>query len=145
MNLAPRGSRFLGQFVDGIIAISPFMMLVIAMPAGTLDSALGETSIMVAMALGAGYYLFADAMPGGQSAGKLLLGMAVVNQTTHAPCTLLQSFLRNVLQPFVSMLDWIFIFGSRRQRLGDMLAGTIVVEKGSYTDRQRMYAELDRA
>ena len=38
-----------------------------------------------------------------------------------------QSFVRNVIQALLGPIDWIFIFGERRQRLGDKAAGTIVI------------------
>jgi uncharacterized RDD family membrane protein YckC len=35
--------------------------------------------------------------------------------------------VRNILLSILGPIDWIFIFGERRQRLGDKAAGTIVV------------------
>ena len=53
--------------------------------------------------------------------------MHVVDDKTGEPCPFGQSFIRNVLLAVLGPIDWIFIFGERRQRLGDMAAGTIVV------------------
>lgn len=53
--------------------------------------------------------------------------MRVVSEKTGASCTFGQSLLRNILLMVLGPLDWIFIFGERRQRLGDKLAGTIVI------------------
>jgi uncharacterized RDD family membrane protein YckC len=55
------------------------------------------------------------------------LGTRVVSVETNAPCTFGQSFIRNLLLAVLGPIDWIFIFGERRQRLGDKAAGTIVV------------------
>ena len=52
--------------------------------------------------------------------------MRVVSATTGAPCTFGQSFVRNIFT-ILGPLDWIWIFGERHQRLGDKVAGTIVV------------------
>ena len=35
--------------------------------------------------------------------------------------------MRNFLLALLGIIDWIFIFGDTRQRLGDMAANTIVV------------------
>ncbi len=73
------------------------------------------------------YLLLADGLHDGQSFAKQWLGMRVVSERTGAPCTFVQSFLRNILLTALGPLDWIFIFGERHQRLGDRLAGTIVI------------------
>jgi hypothetical protein len=72
---------------------------------------------------------FADALDDGQSIGKRWLGIRVVDDITNAPCTFGQSFIRNLLLAVLGPIDWIFIFGERRQRLGDKAAGTIVVDE----------------
>ena len=73
------------------------------------------------------YTLLSDGLEGGQSFGKRLVGIRVVSIETGAPCTFGQSFLRNLLLTILGPIDWIFIFGERRQRLGDKAAGTIVI------------------
>ncbi|WP_240051852.1 RDD family protein [Pseudomonas arsenicoxydans] len=82
---------------------------------------------ILALGAGAGYYLFSDAMPKGQSVGKKLLGMCVIDEGSYLDCNLYQSFVRNITTPFLSIFDWIFIFFGSRKRLGDMLASTIVI------------------
>lgn len=131
MNYASRSTRLLGQIIDAIIMVAPLVVVVVTVALlEWLPGMAGGISFLGALVFGAGYYLFADAMPGGQSAGKQLLGIAVVDEYSGAPCTALQSFGRNVTQPILGLLDWIFIFGDRHQRAGDKLAGTIVVEVG---------------
>lgn len=133
MDLASRGDRLVGQLIDTAIAFAPFFMLAIL----ATDPASDQLGVYggVTMIFGIGYYLFADALPGGQSVGKQMLGIAVVDQYSRRPCTVFQSFGRNLVAPILGALDWIFILGGDRQRLGDKLAGTIVVE------RERVYAE----
>ena len=82
---------------------------------------------MSALALCVGYYLLADALPGGQSYGKRMLGMVVLDARTGAPCRVWQALVRNLTLALLGPLDWIFVFGARNQRLGDMAARTIVV------------------
>lgn len=74
-----------------------------------------------------GYHFLADGLGEGQSLGKQWLGISVVDDRSGEPCTFGQSFVRNLLLAILGPLDWIFIFGTRHQRLGDKLAGTVVV------------------
>ena len=124
MELASRSSRLLGQLVDGVIALVP---LLIALIVSSINERLGHPVIIVALLLALGYYFLADGLPGGGSYAKQWMNLAVVDATSRQPCTYWQSFVRNLLLALLGPLDWIFIFGSRRQRLGDMAAGTVVI------------------
>ncbi len=129
MILASRGSRLGAQILDSFIAFIPFFgvaILVGVAPDGIADSL--AVLFAPAILLVPLYILFADAFPGGQSYGKRALGIAVVDKWSGAPCTAWQSFVRNVLLAILGFFDWIFIFGEKQQRLGDMAADTIVVE-----------------
>ncbi len=124
MQYASRSSRFVGQCVDGLVAIAPLGLIFLI----RTDSE--ETS--GALALGGFLWacfhvLLADGMEGGQSWGKRVAGTRVVDATTGAPCTFGQSFIRNLLLSVLGPIDWIFIFGERHQRLGDKAAGTLVI------------------
>jgi uncharacterized RDD family membrane protein YckC len=74
-----------------------------------------------------GYLLFSDGLGEGQSFGKKLVKIAVVDQSTGAPCSYRGSLLRNLMRVF-GVFDWAFALGERRQRLGDKAANTIVVK-----------------
>jgi uncharacterized RDD family membrane protein YckC len=123
VELASRTVRLLGQLLDGAIAVVP---LVIAFVVAGMNQTIGHVLIVAALCFSIAYYFFADALPGGGSYAKQMLDLEVVNPTTGSPCTLWQSFIRNLLLAVLGPIDWIFIFGERRQRLGDMAAGTIV-------------------
>ncbi len=56
---------------------------------------------------------------------------AVVDARTGQPCTFGQSFVRNLLLSILGFIDWLFIFGRKRQRLGDMAAPTLVIKSPS--------------
>jgi hypothetical protein len=43
------------------------------------------------------------------------------------PCTYSASLLRNFPLLLLGIVDWIFIVGRKQQRLGDLLATTVVV------------------
>jgi uncharacterized RDD family membrane protein YckC len=128
--LASRPSRLLGQVLDGVVAAAPLLAAVIvaAVIVAPLSESMGNTIFLVALAASLGYHFFADCLGKGQSYGKRWLGMAVVHADTGAPCTPGQSFVRNLTLALLGPIDSIFILGSRHQRLGHMLARTLVVE-----------------
>lgn len=123
MNLAHPGKRFQGQFIDGLVAYLLGIVLFYLS-----DNLIGrEPAFYAGVVAGAVYFLLSDALPNGQSVGKKLLGLRVVNSKSMKPCSILQSFLRNVTFP-LGIFDWAFIFFGSHRRLGDFLASTIVVK-----------------
>lgn len=117
--LASRGARLMGQFIDAFVAIG---LLFLILPLSKVTEGLSYLGLAGFL----GYYLLSDGLPRGQSLGKRLLKIAVVNEDTGEPCTYWKSFLRNVTQS-LGVLDWIWIFGSRQRRAGDLLAHTKVI------------------
>ena len=124
LGYASRGTRLLGQFVDGLIAGAP---VVAAGILSGLTFGIGAVFMIPAFMWVFFYLIFADGLHAGQSFAKQWLGMRVVDAKTGKPCTFGQSFVRNILLAILGPIDWIFIFGERHQRLGDKAAGTIVV------------------
>jgi len=123
VKLAHPGKRFQGQFIDGLIA---YILGAIAFY--LLHTIIGkEASFLVAVIIALTYFLFSDALPNGQSIGKKLLKIKVVNKETMQPCSLIQSLLRNITFP-LGIFDWVFIFFGSHRRLGDFMASTIVVK-----------------
>src|SRR3954451_4472096 len=122
--LASRSNRLIGQFIDGVIGMAPFILGAVV---SAVSDVLGTILIFAAAAWAFFYYFFADGLHGGQSYAKRWLGMQVIDEKTGAPCGYGQSFIRNLLLFFLGPLDWIFIFGGKHQRLGDKAARTIVI------------------
>ncbi|ASF45621.1 RDD family protein [Methylovulum psychrotolerans] len=92
------------------------------------------------------YFLFADALPNGQSVGKRLLGIAVIHEITRQPCGFFRAAGRNlswlllttvcslILGPHSYLalyIDIAFAAGPRHRRLGDLLAATAVIKVGT--------------
>ena len=109
--------------IDGSFAAIPTFF---AIAASQLIGGIAAPLILLGTAWACFYFFFADGLHEGQSFAKRWLGIRVVDAKTGAPCTSWQSFGRNVFT-ILGPLDWIFIFGERRQRLGDKPAGTIVI------------------
>lgn len=90
-------------------------------------SSLAKTLIMILWLIPYLYLVFGDALPGGQTLGKRVMKIAVVTFPFEKKCTLLKAALRNVPKLVLGVVDWVFMFFGHRRRLGDMIAGTIVV------------------
>ena len=122
-NLAHPGKRFQGQFIDGLVAYVLGIVLFYL-----LDMFIGrELAFYSGVAIGVTYFLISDSLPNGQSIGKKLLNIKVVDKETMKSCSFFQSFLRNVTFP-LGLFDWVPIFFGIHRRLGDFIASTIVVK-----------------
>jgi uncharacterized RDD family membrane protein YckC len=93
------------------------------------SSQLGDNTLLGALAVIIMYFLLADGLAGGQSIGKRVVGTATIHKDTGQPCSYLRSLVRNGFLWLLGPLDWVFIFGRWRQRLGDMVANTVVVKR----------------
>ncbi|WP_194790695.1 RDD family protein [Pseudomonas sp. UFMG81] len=123
-NLAGLGRRWGGQMIDVLVTYALFFVSVRLVDFLHIP---GDAGALLAVGVPLAYYLFSDALPNGQSVGKKLLGMCVIDERSYLNCNIAQSFVRNITTPFLSIFDWIFIFFGSRKRLGDMLANTIVI------------------
>lgn len=74
------------------------------------------------------YFLFGDAISSGQSLGKKILHIAVVDASSKQPCSYAQSIIRNSCL-LLAIVDLFPMFARRRQRIGDRLAHTLVIQK----------------
>lgn len=133
---ASRFTRLIGQIVDGFIGAAAFVVVApLAAIIGLRETTTGGVIAAILFAIASGwwlfYYLFSDGFTGGQSYAKRMFGMHVIDAKTRTPCSFGQSFLRNLLLLLLGPIDAIFIFGERRQRLGDMVAGTVVISERS--------------
>lgn len=124
--LPSRVTRLIGQFLDSIVGIAPLVASFIVM---IMNERAGTVLMIAAVIFAVFYYFLADGLSGGQSWAKRWLGMAVVDARTGAPCGFGQSFVRNFLLAILGPLDWIFILGGEKRRLGDLVAGTQVVAR----------------
>jgi uncharacterized RDD family membrane protein YckC len=136
------GSRFVAVVVDfGLVTalsatIAQLTLLALPAAAGALVRAL------VLLALTWGYHVFFEVRHQGQSPGKRLAGIRVVDGR-GLPLSSEQSFVRNV----VRVLDALPIgyavgalvchFDPLRRRLGDIAADTLVVRQTEATEYER--------
>lgn len=134
--LAGLGSRFGAIALDMTVQTIVFVGLVIAVGLITAngDSAIWPTAILLAgfVVIYPGYYIFCEVAFSGRTLGKAAVGIRVVT-TAGLAVGFWASLLRNVAR-LVDLLPSMYLVGvvsilatSRNQRVGDMLAGTIVV------------------
>ena len=122
--LARPFTRFWAQFLDELAASVIFVV-----PLAIVNN-LGvplPDGVMLLPLIGATlYFLLQDGLPNGQSLGKILMRIQAIDERTGKPCVFGQSVLRNAFL-FLGLIDVLFILSSRRQRLGDRVAPTLVV------------------
>lgn len=117
--LATKTSRFFADLIDVLVVI---VLTIFTFYLPVVDL------------IGLAYYLFRDALPflGGQSIGKKLMKIRVImieknkDMVGEYGAAFFRSFLQVI--PVISIIDAIFIFGDRRQRLGDRIAKTNVIK-----------------
>lgn len=141
MQVAGIGSRFVALLVDMFIWLFVAALLTLtswilrpAIHAFSKVSAQWQTAIYVStlFLLNWGYFTLFEAFGGGRTPGKRLVGIRVI-QCSGRAIGLFESMARNLLRyvdqiPFCYAVAAIAVFATRQhQRLGDLVAGTLVV------------------
>lgn len=126
MPLASPGRRYLCQMIDLIIT---WVIFLLVLSLFNLVGASRDYTDLVSISVAAIYLVFSDSLPRGQSLGKVLLGMSVIDKDSGNYCSIWQSFIRNVMNPIIGPIDAIFILSRKRQRIGDLTANTIVIRR----------------
>jgi uncharacterized RDD family membrane protein YckC len=141
--LASVGNRFLAAGIDHLIQITVIVIILVA--AGALSdwqlfSAMGMwTAALTVLALFAvywGYFVVFETLWSGQTPGKKIMRLRVVREDGR-PVRFFEVFVRNLLrvaidiQPMPSYAIGVvsIIFSSRSKRVGDFVAGTVVVKE----------------
>ncbi len=124
--LAHPGKRYQGQFIDGLVCFALFGLCIYFFKVSGYEPKHPVIGLFLVPFL---YFVLSDSLPNGQSIGKRVLGLYVVSKSTGKPCTIVQSIVRNVFTPILGVFDAILILGKKRQRLGDLMANTQVVQK----------------
>ncbi len=151
--LAGVGSRFIAilidtlyQFVLAVLLLLIFLFIAAVVGGGDRGAAPGEipravwafAMLTLAMfVLQFGYFTLFEALTAGQTPGKRRMGLRVIHASGR-PMVAHEAVARNLLRiidgmPAVYGVGLIAIMMSaRRQRLGDLLAGTVVVHERTY-------------
>ncbi len=153
------GMRIIAYIIDSIIAGLPLTILVplAVIPFLTYTQVTGQPGgqtmggpsivlvilmvifILLGLAWSLFYYLLRDGFGNGQSWGKKICGLMVVNLDNNMPCDKGKSFVRNIVIWALSALAGlsiieliVFLVHDRGYRLGDMLARTQVINVDQY-------------
>ncbi|HKV28459.1 MAG TPA: RDD family protein [Candidatus Acidoferrales bacterium] len=141
--LAGVGSRFLAMAVDmaiqGVVAFIIFLGFVLLLPAVRWATVLGPQwmiagVVIVLFLLNSGYFAFFEAIWNGQTPGKRYAQIRVMKDDGR-PISAYDSMARNLLRiadelPGMYAVGVIsIIFSKQNKRLGDFVAGTVVVHE----------------
>lgn len=141
--LANIGNRFLAAAIDHLIqAGAALAIFIIAGFASSwnffagMSAWTGALLILVIFALYWGYFVLFETIWSGQTPGKRIMKLRVVREDGR-PVRFFEVFIRNLLrlaldvQPFFSYAGGVIsiIFSSRSKRIGDFVAGTVVIKE----------------
>jgi uncharacterized RDD family membrane protein YckC len=144
--LASIGNRFLACAVDHAIQITTIVIMVIAFSIIANYSSVSDELtaapkwvyailIIILFLLMTGYFAFFEWLWNGQTPGKRWLKLRVIREDGR-PITFFEAAVRNLLRNFDMMpapfysIGLISVFASNKdQRIGDMVAGTVVIRE----------------
>lgn len=149
LELAGLGSRFAAAIVDTLILALLLIVAVIsfgALAGRGLGAWAAAIMILVIFVIFAGYFVLCEALMNGQTPGKRQFGLRVVMDTGH-PITFGAAVSRNLVRIVDVQLGYLvgcaFIFmHPSHKRLGDIVAGTVVVRDRPHEQRLHVTAEL---
>ena len=137
-DVAGIGVRFLAALVDHGIFVAVMYVVFLLMDRADVSMAAYRIFITTSTLLMCAYYIAFERFWNGQTPGKRIFGLRVV-QDAGRPVTLLSSVIRNLIRiiDFFPVLYGLAIVSrfidQRVRRMGDLAAGTLVVR-----DRQRV-------
>lgn len=144
--LASIGNRFIACAIDHALQVLTIILMVIAFTVLANYSSLGDQLtnapkwvkaflIIVVFLIISGYFAFFEWLWSGQTPGKRLLKLRVIREDGR-PITFWEAAVRNLLRTFDMMpapfysVGLISVFVSLSdQRVGDMVAGTVVIRE----------------
>jgi len=125
--LASVWRRFAAQILDQFLA--SFLYAILVFGVSKLLTYENISVFFVGIYFYLMYFLFNDGFPNGQSYGKYLMKIKVIDKTSGESCSYFQSLKRNFMSliPIINILDALMIFSSQNQRFGDRIADTVVI------------------
>ena len=148
--LAGIGSRFLAIALDALIQVLGFLMIVfvaeILLPTAARFTPRALTwaaaiFFLCVFILYSGYYALFEVFWNGQTPGKRLVRLRVISDSGR-PITVYEAVVRNLLR-IIDQLPGLYVVGiisvfltARNKRLGDIVAGTVVVHEKAMQDSQ---------
>lgn len=154
--LAGLGSRtaafLIDQLILTVVNIVFFLVLFFILMGQPISQILAEISsltigiiIIILFIINWGYFFAFEYFSGGRTLGKKVIGIRVIQDNGHS-VTLLSSLIRNLLRIIDSLPASYFLgmmmmfFHSKHKRLGDFVAGTIVVHERKAKSNKKLTA-----
>jgi uncharacterized RDD family membrane protein YckC len=132
------GRRVLATIVDGIVLSVGFWVMSLlfgstSVEGGQVGASLSGVAALASFVLVFAYFIVLEGYLG-QTLGKMLLGIKVVREDTGGVPGIKGATIRTVMRLidglFAYLVAFIAVLASQKnQRLGDMLANTLVVRK----------------
>lgn len=156
--LAGLGSRGAAQITDtlittlmnvGLLAVILLMDNYIGVYFRQAESLVVAVIIVIIFIINWGYFFLFEWLANGRTPGKMLLGLRVVRENGGRP-TALSVLIRNLLRiidmlPFYYLLGMLMVFfHPSHKRLGDIVAGTIVIHERKKKRRKSSDKKLDK-
>lgn len=134
--LAGLMSRFLAWLLDTVVSVlvAAALLTVLSVTLLAFPGFGSALAFITWFLIDWGYMILLESLWSGQTIGKRALGLRVI-QESGVRVSFFQSLLRNVARPIDRLPFFYFVgaiaalFSRSQQRLGDMLAGTIVVKE----------------
>ena len=124
---ADTGARFVAYLIDTVI---------VGVVVIVLYGILGGTGQGLGILVGLAYFTYFDGSPSGQTVGKRLMSIRVIDFQTGGPIGFGKGFIRYIgrlISGFVCLLGYLWaIWDEQRQGWHDKIAGTVVVPVADY-------------
>ena len=137
------GARFIAVLVDGFLIIALSLMVDRILRTLVPFDLMGGVTLALTFVITWGYHLYFEVRRQGQSPGKKLCGLRVVDRR-GLPITFQQSFVRNIVRVldfapvFYGVGALACLFDRHGRRLGDLAADTLVVQEHRTQDHARV-------
>ena len=151
------GNRFLAAFIDltllalieiGLALVGSFIATAAGPGSAASFAILGVVALLVGLLIPFAYWILLEAFWNGQTIGKRLAGIRVIRDDGSPVgffAVLARGLLR-ILDLVIFPLDALLMLVSRKgQRLGDLVAGTIVVKTSFERDFQALRTRAEPA
>lgn len=154
--LAGLGSRAAAFIIDQVILMIANIVIILiplliimfqpkTMFGTDMDTVVIAIIIILMFVINWGYFFAFEYFMGGRTPGKKMMGIRVIQENGHS-ITLLSSFIRNLLRIIDSLPAYYLLgiamifFHSKHKRVGDLVAGTIVVHERKAKKQKKLTA-----
>lgn len=122
------GVRFVAVLIDGVGLGVISLILGLMLPVALYQ--------VVSIALGLGYFVYLEGSPSGQTVGKRLMGIRVIDFTNGQPIDYGKALIRyigRIVSSIACLLGYLWVlWDPEKQAWHDKIAGTVVVPVSDY-------------